>query len=154
MSERPLEWRTAIDTTDGRDEMIVARWQQFAAAAWKGFLDEGRGALLLDLKDAQNAITHPGVIVQSKYLPIDPNRIRETLCGPDADADSIEDNLQDMANYIRAYDPKREIVLFIVSGDGDYLRCRCLHSESAELLNPPDAFRAESRIHRNDPHLN
>jgi hypothetical protein len=159
MDERPLEWRTVIDTADGRDEMIVANWQQFAALAWKGYSDAGRGAVLVDLKAAENAVTHPGIIAQARYLPIDPDRIRETLYEPErndvdvVDADSIEDNLRDMANYIRAYDPTREMVFFIVSGDGDCLRCKCLHSQSEYLLNPPDAYRAETSVRRNDPYL-
>jgi len=128
-----IEWREEIDTADGRDQMIVANWQQFAAAAWAGYLDAGRGALMIDLKTAPNAVTNPGVTVEGTY---------ET------------EVLREHFDVLSAYDPEREIVLFIISGDGDVLRCRQLQPPNEDLLDPPDAYRAEKNIHRSDPHLN
>lgn len=127
--------------------MILKNWQQLAALAWAGYLKEGRGALLLDLRTAPNAVTHPGVTIESAYLALD--SLSESARQSDTDPEIIRANLDRLSNY----DPRHEIVLFIQSGDGDCVRTRCVHSESEELLDPPDAYRAERDAHRNNPYL-
>jgi len=145
MHDRLIKWREVIDTAEGRDEMIIANWQQFAAAAWAGYLKEGRGALLLDLKSAPNAVTHPGIVVERYYLALGFLSAASGVSEPSPIPAYLE--------RLRSYNPRREFMLFIVSGDGDVLRCRCLHSESNELLNPPDAYGAEKGVRHNDPYL-
>lgn len=147
MNQSIIKWRDIVDTADGRDEMIVANWQQFAAAAWDGYMREGRGALLLDLKSAPNSVTHPGINLQATYLAL------EALLAAGTESETGPDGLGGHLDRLRTYDPRREMVLFIASGDGDVLRTRCLHSESDELLNPPEAYRAEREASRNNPHL-
>jgi len=48
---------------------------------------------------------------------------------------------------------QREIVLFILSCNGDCLRTRCIHSESEKLLDPPEAYQVERTTTRNNPRL-
>ena len=145
MHDRLIKWREVVDTAEGREEMIVTNWQQLAAAAWAGYLKKGRGALLLDLKSAPNAVTHPGIIVERYYLALG-----SLIAAPGvSESYPIPEHLKRLRNY----NPRREFMLFIVSGDGDVLRCRCLHSESDELLNPPEAYCAEKGVRHNDPHL-
>lgn len=146
MDRSTINWRDTIDTAEGRDEMIIANWQLFASAAWAGYLKEGRGALLLDLKSAPNTVTHPGVTVGYTYFSLD-----SLSAVPESDFEPS--GFGECLDRLRNYDPRREIVLFIVSADGDVLRTRCCHSESAELLAPPEAYRAETNSGRNNPQL-
>jgi hypothetical protein len=147
MDDNVIKWREVVDTADGRDQMILNYWQQLAAAAWAGYLEEGRGALLLDLKSAANAATHRGVTVECTYLALD--SLTEAALRSESDPEVIRDQIDRVSNY----DPRREMVLFILSGDRDCLRTRSVHSESAEMLNPPEAYRAEISLRRNNSQL-
>jgi hypothetical protein len=135
MVDSVIRWREVVDTPDGRDEMILKNWQQLAASAWAGYLEEGRGALLLDLRSAANAGTHPGVTVECTYLALD--SLTAAAHQSESDPEVIQEQLDRLSNY----DPSREMVLFILSGDGNCVRSRCIHSESEQFLNPPEAYR-------------
>src|SRR5881398_952784 len=124
MDERLIKWRETVDTTDGRDQMIVENWQQLSAAAWAGYLKRGRGAVVLDLRFAPNAVTHPGIIVKRHYLALD------FLTVAASESASNLEIFREQLNRLTTYDPRREIVLFILGCDGDCLRTRCIHSES------------------------
>ena len=147
MNERLIKWREMIDTTDGRDQMIVENWQQLSAAAWAGYLQRGRGAVVLDLRFAPNALTHPGIIVERHYLALD------SLSAATSESASNPEIFREQLNRLTKYDPRREIVLFILSCDGDCLRTRRIHSESEKLLDPPEAYRVERTTKRNNPRL-
>lgn len=144
MDDSLIKWREVVDTADGREQMILKYWQHFAAAAWAGYLEEGRGALLLDLKSAANAATHPGVTVECTYLALD------ALTAAALQSESNPEMIREQIDRVRSYDPRREMVLFILSGDGDCLRTRCVHSDSEEMLNPPQAYYAERSLRRNN----
>jgi len=44
-----LERIKAIDTADGHQTLIRAQWKDFASFAWKRYLSEGRGAIVIDM---------------------------------------------------------------------------------------------------------
>lgn len=99
------------------------------------------------LKTAPNAVTHPGITLLATYLPL--GSLIAAAPKTDPEPGSFGEHLDQLRNY----DPRREMVLFIASGDGDVLRTRCMHSESKALLHPPDAYRAERAARRNNARL-
>lgn len=147
MKDRLIRWREIVDTTDGRDQMIMENWQQLSAAAWAGYLQRGRGAVVLDLRFAPNAVTHPGLIVERYYLALD------FLSAAAINSPSYPEILHEQLNRLTIYDPQHEIVLFILSSNGDSMTTRCVHSESENLLDPPAAYRVERATRRNNPRL-
>jgi len=131
-----IQGRELIDIADDRNDIILQHWQQLAAAAYAGYLARGRGGLMLDLKAPDEAT----------YVALD------SLSATEGEAEP--DGLREHLARLRRYDPERQIVFFIVSWEEDLLRCRCLHSESKELLDPPDAYLAETRGQGDASHIN
>jgi hypothetical protein len=100
------------------DDVVYIRrnWLLLAAAAWRGFLQQGRGAILIDLS--------LGMMPVACY--------RTWL----SDALSSAWPSARIARQIRDYNPRHEAI-FLVLRDDDTITTYCLAGHG---MSPPDAY--------------
>ncbi|HVG22312.1 MAG TPA: hypothetical protein VNI02_24960 [Blastocatellia bacterium] len=122
----------AMDTPDGHMTFIRSQWAAFAAFAWEKYLSEGRGAIVIDLRNAST--DGPGVSVPTYYMAEGSDRLEKRGGWPSAE----------VADVIRDYDPEQDAVLIFLRLDGD-----AFHYNVSDELTPPLAHAIRKRGPRN-----
>jgi hypothetical protein len=119
----PLE---LIDSRDGHLGLVAQFWDGFATTAWQGYLQGGRGAVLLDLSEATDMdIDADSIEPLIEYLALN------------SDVDFGEEPFKSLKVQLEDYDPEKEIMVLVYRRtfniDGESLRTayrtasNCLH---------------------------
>jgi hypothetical protein len=118
----------AMDTPDEHMTFIRSQWPAFAAFAWEKYLAEGRGAIIVDLRNASTDGPRPGV--PTFYVAEGSAGLRERGGWP-----SVE-----VAEVINDYDPEQDAVLIFLRLDGD-----AFHYNVSDDLTPPVAYKSKHK---------
>lgn len=97
----------AIDTPEGHQNLLRAQWKDFAAFAWKKFVAEGRGAVVLDLRRASN--DGAGLKVPTFYMAAAGEGLAARGGWPN----------EEIAHAVEDYDSREEVVFIFLRLDGD-----------------------------------
>lgn len=108
-----------MDTPDGHQTLIRAQWRDFASLAWKRYLSEGRGAIVIDMSRAAEGST--GFQVPSYYVADK----SEKLAGWPS---------EEIAEVVREYDPELDVVFIFLRLEGE-----ALYYLVSDELAPPQA---------------
>ena len=112
----------AIDTPDGRQTLIRAQWRDFAAFAWKRYLSEGRGAIVIDMSRAGDEGS--GFQVPTYYVADQSERLARGGGSPSSE----------VAEVVSEYDPELDVVFIFLTLEGDWL-----YYLVSDDLTPPEA---------------
>jgi hypothetical protein len=113
----------AMDTPDEHVTFIRLQWPAFAAFAWEKYLSEGRGAIVVDLRNASN--DGPAISVPTFYVAEESERLLKRGGWPSAE----------VAEVVRDYDPEQDAVFIFLRLDGDVF-----HYNVTDELTPPRAY--------------
>jgi hypothetical protein len=114
----------AIDTPDGHQTLIRAQWRDFASFAWKHYLSEGRGAIVIDMSRAGEE--GAGFQVPSYYVADQSDKLARRGGWPS----------REVAEVVREYDPELDVVFIFQTMEGDWL-----YYLVSDELTPPEAYR-------------
>jgi hypothetical protein len=104
-----LEKARGIDTPEGHQKLIRSQWQSFAAFASRRVLSEGRGAVVVDLREAAKAGS--GIHLPTYYVAEASERLAARGGWPS----------EEVAQVIREYDTGQEVVFIFLRLDGDFV---------------------------------
>ena len=118
-----------VDTPQGHLALIKSQWRDFAAFAFERFKSQGRGAVVLDLKNAEKI---GGKLRVSTHYVADRSESLERLGGwPSREIEEI----------VQTYSPEQDVVFLILRLDGDVF-----HYNVSDEPAPPEA--SFSKAHR------
>lgn len=118
-----LERIKAIDTPDGHQTLIRAQWRDFASFAWKHYLSEGRGAIVVDMSRAREEGS--GLQVPSYYVADRSEKLARRGGWPGGE----------VAEVVAQYDPELDVVFIFLTLEGDWL-----YYLVSDDLTPPRAY--------------
>ena len=111
-----------IDNPFGHQSLIRNQWPEFAALAWKKYKEEGRGAIVLDFRNA----TRSGSMFT---VP--------TFFVSEASEGFVKRGgwpSEEVAEIVRTYDPELDVIFLALRADGD-----CFHYNVSDDPTPPEA---------------
>ena len=120
---KALEQIKAMDTADGHETLIQAQWRDFAAFAWRQYLDRGRGAVVVDLKRAVDEGASSSQI-PAYYVANSSEQLKQRGGWPN----------EEIAELIQEYDPEQDVVFLFIRLDGDIF-----HYNVSDEMTPPKA---------------
>ena len=112
-----------IDTPDMHESILRGQWSDFAHFAYAGFLHQGRGALVVDLKRAQ--LTESGLQVPSFYVAEGGETYTRLGGWPNPE----------IADAVRDYDPELDVVFLVWR-----LNDEIYHYVASDELTPRQAY--------------
>jgi len=124
----PAKQIESLDTPDQHVTFIRSQWASLAAFAWDRYQSEGRGAIVVDLRNA--TLVEANVNVPTYYVADGSERLAERGGWPNAD----------IAEVIQNYDPEQDAILLFLRLDGDVF-----HYNVSDDLTPPKAYQAQHR---------
>jgi len=131
-----------LDTPDAHVTFIRSQWPDFAAFAWRKYLSDGRGAIVVDLMKASKS--GGNLQVPTYYVADGSERLSKRGGWPD----------EEIADVVKEYDPEQDVVFIFLRLDGDVF-----HYNGSDELTPPQAYQAkresdgsrEERLPPDDP---
>jgi hypothetical protein len=128
-----------LDTADAHITFIRSQWRDFAAFAWQKYLTGGRGAIVVNLRDASKSAQ--GLHVPANYVAEGSQQLASRGGWP----------TEEISDVIREYDPEQDVVIIFLRLDGDVF-----HYNVSDELTPPQAYQTkpgtdESRDARRSP---
>jgi len=115
-----------LDTPDAHITFLRSQWRDFAAFAWEKYRSEGRGAVVIDLRNASKSAEN--LDVPTFYVADGSERLANRGGWP---SNEIEE-------MIKEYDPEQDVVFIFLRLDGDVFQYNV-----SDDLTPPEAH--ESR---------
>lgn len=120
-AEKP-ERIKAMDTPDGHQTLIRAQWRDFASFAWRRYLSEGRGAIVIDMSRGAEEGAH--FQVPSYYVAERGEKLARLGGWPN----------EEVAEVVREYDPEQDVVFIFLTLKGE-----ALYYLVSDELTPPEA---------------
>jgi hypothetical protein len=117
-----------LDTPDAHVTFIRMQWADFAAFAWRKYLSEGRGVVVVDLLKASKSA---GVLQVPTYYIAE-----ESVRSPGRGGWPTEE----IAEVVRDYDPEQDVVFLFNRLDGDVF-----YYNVSDELTPPKAYESKSK---------
>lgn len=117
-----------LDTPDAHVTFLRSQWRDFAAFAWRKFLSEGRGAVVIDLLKASKS--EKGLQVPTYYVADGSERLSQRGGWPN----------DEIAGVVRDYDPEQDVVFVFVRLDGD-----TFYYNASDELSPPQAYLSSNK---------
>jgi hypothetical protein len=117
-----------LDTPDAHVTFIRSQWRDFAAFAWRKYLSEGRGAVVVDLLKASKA--DGNLHVPTYYVADDSEQLSKRGGWPN----------EEIQEVVREYDPEQDVVFIFLRLDGDVF-----HYNASDELTPPQACQTKRR---------
>jgi hypothetical protein len=114
----------SLDTPYGHMALMRDRWTEFAAFAWEKYISAGRGALVIDLKNASK--TGSAVNVPAFYVARDSEKLAKRGGWPN----------EEIAEAVDEYDPEQDVVFIFLRFDGD-----AFHYNASDDPSPTEAYR-------------
>jgi hypothetical protein len=118
----------AMDTPDEHVTFIRSQWLAFAAFAWEKYLAEGRGAIVVDLRNAST--DGPAINVPTYYVAEESKRLAKRGGWPSAE----------VAEVVKDYDPEQDAIFIFLRLDGDVF-----HYNVSDELTPPLAYARKTK---------
>lgn len=118
-----------LDTAEAHIAFIRSQWPDFAAFAWRKYLAEGRGAIVVNLRSASKSAD--GLHVPTYYV----SEASESLANRGGWPN------EEISEVVREYDPERDVVLIFLRLDGDVF-----HYNVSDELTPPRAYYAKQEV--------
>lgn len=115
-----------IDTPDQHITFIRSQWRDFAAFAWEKYESEGRGALVVDLRNAK--ADGSNFSVPTSYIAEASDQLAKLGGWPN----------EEVAEVIKEYDPEQDVIFIFLRLDGDIF-----HYNVSDELTPPKAYEAK-----------
>ena len=115
-----------LDAADAHITFIRSQWADFAAFAWRKYLTEGRGAIVINLRSASKSAG--SFHVPTYYVAEGSQRLANRGGWPN----------EEISDVIREYDPEQDVVLIFLRLDGDVF-----HYNVSDELTPPMAHGAK-----------
>jgi hypothetical protein len=112
-----------LDTPQGHIAFIRSQWRDFAAFAFEKFLSQGRGAVVVDLKNADKL--GDNLRVPTHYVVDRSEPLRKLGGWP---SDEIEE-------IVQTYNPEQDVVFLFLRLGGDVF-----HYNVSDELTPPEAY--------------
>jgi len=113
-----------LDTADAHITFIRSQWPAFAAFAWQKYLIEGRGAIVVNLRNASKSAE--GLRVPTYYVAEGSEGLANRGGWPN----------DQISEVINEYDPEQDVVLIFLRLDGDVF-----HYNVSDELTPPQAYK-------------
>jgi hypothetical protein len=110
------------------------QWVDFAAFAWRKYLSEGRGAVVVDLLRASKSA---GVLQVPTYYVAEESERLSYLGGWPND---------EIAEVVSDYDPEQDVVFLFNRLDGDVF-----HYNASDELTPPNAYQSKREAKESRP---
>jgi hypothetical protein len=123
---KPPKEIKAMDTPDEHVTFMRSQWATFAAYAWEKYVSEGRGAIVIDLRNASR--DGPMINVPSYYVAQASERLSSRGGWPNTE----------VAEVIEDYDPEQDVVFIFLRLDGDVF-----HYNVSDELTPPAAYESK-----------
>ena len=123
---KPPKEIKAMDTPDEHVTFMRSQWPTFAAYAWEKYLSEGRGAIVIDLRNASKGGSV--INVPSYYIAQGSERLVSRGGWPSSE----------VAEVIEDYDPEQDVVFIFLRLDGDVF-----HYNVSDELTPPKAYESK-----------
>lgn len=114
-----------LDAPNAHLSFIRSQWADFAAFAWKKYLLEGRGAVVVDLRKASKSDGNLNVPV---YYVADSS---ESLAARGGWPNN------EISESILEYDPEQDVLFLFLRLDGEVF-----HYNVTDELTPPEAYKA------------
>ena len=114
-----------LDTPEGHVRFIRSQWSDFAAFAFQKYRSEGRGAVVIDLRNASK--TGQGLQVRTHYVAEASERLAKLGGWP---SDEIKEVIAD-------YDPAQDVLFLFLRLNGDVL-----HYNVTDDITPQRAYEA------------
>ncbi len=111
-----------MDTPDGHQTLIRVQWRDFASFAWRRYLSEGRGAIVIDMNRA--AEKGARFQVPSYYVADRSEKLARRGGWPN----------EEVAEVVREYDPEQDVVFIFFTLAGE-----ALYYSVSDELTPPQA---------------
>jgi hypothetical protein len=126
--DRDRESAKEIDDPYGHQSLIRSQWADFAAFAWKGYQAEGRGAVVLDLRNATRG--RGALNVPTYYVSEGSEALRRQGGWPNAEISEV----------VTSYEPELDVIFVVLRLDGD-----CFYYNASDEPTPPAAFDRRSK---------
>jgi hypothetical protein len=117
-----------IDTPDDHETFLRSQWKDFAAFAWANYLQEGRGAVVVDLKHASFGTS--GLQMPAYYVAETSDNLHKRGGWPS----------QEIAQAVKDYDPELDVVFLVWRIDDEII-----HYVASDEITPPKAYAAKQR---------
>jgi hypothetical protein len=127
-NDEVLEKIKEIDTPDDHQTFLRWQWKEFAAFAWANFLQEGRGAVIVDLKHASFGAS--GLQMPAYYVADESDKLQKRGGWP-----SVE-----IREAVREYDPELDVVFLVWRVDDEII-----HYVATDENTPPKAYAAKQK---------
>jgi hypothetical protein len=115
-----------LDTPEAHIAFIRAQWRDFAAFAWEKYSNEGRGAVVVDLRKASRSGAN--LQIPTHYVADGSERLALRGGWPS----------EEIAEVINDYDPEQDVVFIFRRLDGGLF-----HYNVSDELTPPQAHAAK-----------
>jgi hypothetical protein len=115
-----------LDSPGAHIAFVRSQWRDFAAFAWQKYLSEGRGALVVDLRNASKPVE--GLNVPVYYVAGGSERLAKLGGWPS----------EEIAEVVKEYDPEQDVVLVFLRLDGDVF-----YYNVSDELTPPRAYETD-----------
>lgn len=112
-----------IDNPDDHITFMRLQWSQFAAFAWEKYQAQGRGAVVIDLRNASKSGTR--LNVPSYYVSETSEGLAKRGGWPN----------QEVSELIQTYDPELDVVFIFLRLNGDWF-----HYNVSDEPSPPVAY--------------
>ena|SRR5437660_11312055 len=116
-----------LDTPEAHLKFIGSQWRDFAAFAFQKYLSEGRGAVVIDLRNASKS--GDSLQIRTYYVADASERLASLVGWP---SDEIKEAISD-------YDPEQDVVFIFLRLNGDVF-----HYNVNDELTPRKAYEARS----------
>jgi hypothetical protein len=117
-----------LDTADAHITFIRSQWLDFAAFGWRKYLAEGRGAIVVNLRNASKSAE--GLHIPTYYIAEGSESLANLGGWPNVE----------ISDVVSEYDPEQDVVLIFLRLDGDVL-----HYNVSDELTPPRAHEAKQK---------
>lgn len=114
-----------LDTPDAHIAFIRSQWREFAAFAWEKYSSEGRGAVVIDLRNASKS--GDDLRVRTYYVAEGSEGLKKRGGWPS----------EEVAEIVQQYDVEQDVVFLLLRRDGDVY-----HYNVSDDLTPLEAFKA------------
>lgn len=121
-------------TPEGRDEFVNTHWRDIAAFAWERYTVKGRGAVALNMVEAES------------LSPIMPAIEMPVAYYTPSDINPSDEGNGRLLREIQEYEPEKEIVLCMMDSEHDGWASRVKSN-----VTPPRAYKLLRKKQESDP---
>jgi hypothetical protein len=114
-----------IDSPEGHHRLMRSQWREFAALAWRKYLSEGRGAIIVNLRRGKE--TGRALSIPTNYMAEGSESLARLGGWPG----------EEVAQIVSEYDPAEDVVFLFLRLDGDVF-----HYLVSDEISPPQAYQA------------